>query len=224
MKKHYNQVLRMILLCTGLCLVGLGGSIFLFSRMGADPFNLLAQGLSHIFGFQVGTGSILLQATSFVLLMLMWREKINVGTFLGTFLIGSSLNMWTGLLNPVLENANFITRLCCVFFAPFLIGFSIAVIQIANMGMVPNDIMPLFLYKLQNRFQFRTIRIFYDSVFLVCGVLLGGTLGIGTVLSALLTGPIIQYSLKLLQPVQRLFENTGHLHISHPTQNDNALV
>ena len=63
---------------------------------------------------------------------------------------------------------------------------------------MPCDILTLIFHERLHRLQFRTVRILYDGAMFITGLLLGGTIGIGTVLSVLLTGPCIQTAAALL--------------------------
>ena len=76
-------------------------------------------------------------------------------------------------------------------------------VQYSNTGMVPNDLFPLLLSERQKKFQYRTIRIFFDFSELFLSILLGATItngdiGLGTVTAALLVGPSLQFWLKVI--------------------------
>ena len=199
MNKTTDVIVRLAILCLALCIIGLGGAMFLYSNLGSDPYNLLAQGLSDLSGLKVGTISNLMQLFFLVILLLLWRDKINIGTFFATFLIGGSLNFWYGIFTGMTATPGWPVRIICVTVASFIIGFGVALVQLADIGMVPNDIMPLYIHRKLPRFQFRTIRICYDATQLVLGLLLGGVIGVGTILCTLLTGPVIQYAVTHLR-------------------------
>ena len=57
--------------------------------------------------------------------------------------------------------------------------------------MAPNDIVP-FIIKDKLNCQYRWVRIGFDATFLIIGFIFGGTIGIGTVIAMLATGPFIQ--------------------------------
>lgn len=197
--KTKEIIIRLVFLCLALCIIGLGGAMFLYSNLGADPYNMLAQGLAALSGLQVGTISNLMQLVFLVFLLVCWREKLHVGTLFATFLIGGSLNFFYGLFQSLSTTPGWTVRIICVTIASFIIGFGVALIQLADIGMVPNDVMPLYIHRKLPRFQFRTIRICYDATQLVFGLLLGGVLGVGTILCTLLTGPVIQFTVTRLR-------------------------
>ena len=121
------------------------------------------------------------------------RRHIGIGTLLGTFLIGFIMNLWSLLLAPLLEAAGFWVRLCVLAAAPAFTGLGISLAKKSGLGLTPCDILTLILHERFHRFQFRTVRMAYDGAMFLLGLLLGGTIGIGTVFSVLLTGPCIQF-------------------------------
>ena len=199
--KQYLQ--RVLLICVGFFIIGTGGSIFVYSDLGADSLNLLSQGIAGIFHLQVGTVNSLLQLLFFLILLLIARRRIGLGTVIGIFLIGFVMNLWAPLLSPWLEQAPLAVRCLCVVVAPVLVGIGVAMVQTADLGMVPNDLLPLIIYEKLSRFEYRYVRIAYDLLQFVIGLLLGGVFGIGTVISALLTGPSIQWGLSLIARFQK---------------------
>lgn len=64
----------------------------------------------------------------------------------------------------------------------------------SDIGVAPNDIVP-FIIKDKLNFQYRWVRIAFDATFLVVGFILGGKVGIGTIISMLVIGPFIQFCL-----------------------------
>lgn len=65
----------------------------------------------------------------------------------------------------------------------------------SDAGTGPNDLVAVILADKLKRFQFRWVRMTCDAVFMVVGLLLGGTIGLGTVLAVFLIGPVAQWFL-----------------------------
>lgn len=195
-QKNFFRILR---LCLGLLMIGVGGSLFVYSNLGSDPFNLMSQGLARILHLHVGTTNSLVQLSILVILLFVQRRRIGLGTVFSVLLIGSVMNFWSALFAPFLSAAVLPVRLVCVVFAPICVGFGVALVQIADLGMVPNDILPLVIFEKLGRFEFRAVRITYDLMQLGIGVVLGGVFGVGTIVSALLTGPSIQWAWTVLR-------------------------
>lgn len=179
-------------LCAGFLSSGISCSLYVSCGLGADAFNLMTQGISQVLEISVGNAFYVIQGTMLLAVFLLRRREIGLGTLLGTFLVGAVMNLWSLLLTPLLDAAAWGIRFCCLLTAPAFTGLGISLVKHSGFGLTPCDILAQILHDWSHGLQFRTVRIFYDGVMFLTGLLLGGTAGIGTVLSVLLTGPCIQ--------------------------------
>lgn len=186
------------LLWAGFLCSGISCSLYVSCGLGSDAFNVMTQGLSDTLGIRAGNAFYVIQGVMFLLVLALGRRHIGLGTFLGTFLVGFVMNLWSLLLTPLLGAAGFPVRLCCLACAPVFTGLGISLAKRSGLGLVPCDILTLIFHERLHRLQFRTVRILYDGAMFITGLLLGGTIGIGTVFSVLLTGPCIQLVSSLL--------------------------
>ena len=184
-------------LCAGFVSSGISCSLYVSCGLGSDAFNVMTQGLSDTLGIQTGNAFYVIQG-AMLLLVLVLRREIGFGTLFGTFLIGLIMNLWSALLTPLLAAAGVGVRLCCAAAAPVFTGLGISLVKKSGFGLTPCDILTLIFHSWLPRMQFRTVRMLYDGAMFLAGVLLGGTIGVGTVFSVLLTGPCIQTASALL--------------------------
>jgi len=124
---------------------------------------------------------------------------------------GSALYVYSGLgadafnlmvqgVSGVLGLAHgLLVRVLCVMLAPIIVGTGVAMVNLSSMGMAPDDILSVWLFTRQKKLPYRAVRIIYDVVQLAIGLALGGVVGIGTVLSAVLTGSAIQAASGVLE-------------------------
>ena len=181
---------RTLLMCAGFMISAFGSALYVYSGLGADAFNLMVQGVSGVLGLAIGTTSSLIQFIFLALLIFASRPLIGIGTFGGTV-----LNLCEIFLQPQLAHAGLLMRVLCVMLAPIIVGTGVAMVNLASMGVAPNDILSVWLFPRQKKLPYRAVRIIYDVVQLA----LGGVVGIGTVLSAVLTGPAIQAASGVLE-------------------------
>ena len=204
MKQNFCK--RLALLVLGLMLDGFGSALIVCCNLGSDPFNVLAQGLSRLTCLQIGTVSMCIHTVLLALILLGGGKRhIGFGTVVGIFIVGTVINACSSMLWVLLGYAGVWVRLLCLLTAPVFVGIGVAAIQMAKLGSLPNDIMPLLIHEKLHIFQYRTIRILYDITLFITGFLLGGTVGAGTVLMAFLIGPCIQSAQKAFC---RLMPNT----------------
>lgn len=185
-------------LCAGFVSSGISCSLYVSCGLGSDAFNVMTQGLSDTLGIQTGNAFYVIQGAMLLLVLALRRREIGFGTLFGTFLIGLIMNLWSALLTPLLAAAGVGVRLCCAAAAPAFTGLGISLVKKSGFGLTPCDILTLIFHSWLPRMQFRTVRMLYDGAMFLAGVLLGGTIGVGTVFSVLLTGPCIQTASALL--------------------------
>lgn len=195
MKFTKLNLCRTLLMCAGFMISAFGSALYVYSGLGADAFNLMVQGVSGVLGLAIGTTSSLIQFIFLALLIFASRPLIGIGTFGGTVLIGMVMNLCEIFLQPQLAHAGLLMRVLCVMLAPIIVGTGVAMVNLASMGVAPNDILSVWLFPRQKKLPYRAVRIIYDVVQLA----LGGVVGIGTVLSAVLTGPAIQAASGVLE-------------------------
>ncbi len=180
---------RLFQLIVGLTFFGIGIGLMLQSGLGLSPWDVLHQGLTVQFGLTVGIWSIL---SSFVVL-LFWlplRERYGIGTLLNAIIIGVMIDVTAGL---VPEAANGWWAVSMMVSGILLVAITSGMYIGANLGPGPRD--GLMTAIARRGPSIRLTRVTMEIIVLVIGVLLGGTFGIGTILYALLMGPLVQFFL-----------------------------
>lgn len=182
--------LRLLQMMVGLTGFGFSLALLLESGLGGAPWDVLHAALADSLGLTVGTLSI---SVSFVLL-LVWiplRERIGIGTVANSLWVGVSIDL--GML--VLPAAGGIPAAVAMMLGGVVLnGVSGAVYLGAQLGAGPRDGLMTGLGRVLDR-PVGPVRIALEVLVLATGTLLGGPLGLGTVLYALGLGPIIQLTL-----------------------------
>ena len=145
MKFTKLNLCRTLLMCAGFMISAFGSALYVYSGLGADAFNLMVQGVSGVLGLAIGTTSSLIQFIFLALLIFASRPLIGIGTFGGTVLIGMVMNLCEIFLQPQLAHAGLLMRVLCVMLAPIIVGTGVAMVNLASMGMAPNDILSVWL-------------------------------------------------------------------------------
>ncbi|GAA1965427.1 hypothetical protein [Microbacterium deminutum] len=184
---------RVIQLLVGLFLYGAGCALTIEAGLGVDPWTVFAQGLSLHTG--IGIGWI----TNIVgfLVLLLWiplRQKPGVGTIANILLVGTSIQFVLWIVPPL---SGLPLQILVLLGGIVLVALASGLYIGARFGPGPRD----GLMTGMNRrlgWPIWLCRALVEVSVLIAGWLLGGTVGIGTILFAVLIGPLVHIALPLL--------------------------
>lgn len=183
---------RLPVLVGSLCLLGFAVALTVRADLGLGPWDVLHQGVSDRIGVPIGTVGILVG----LLVLLAWiplKERPGLGTVLNVLLIGASIDV-SLLLLP--HDPSTPLRWAELVVGVLLFGPGVALYLGCGLGPGPRDgIMTAIVAR---GWSIRLVRTLMELTVLVVGFLLGGTVGIGTVLFALTLGPNIHWSTERL--------------------------
>ena len=193
---------RLIVMNIGVFLMGLFLSLLIKVDLGTDPCTFMNWTISEKLGILFGTWQLLLNAFLFIIVILFGRKYIGFGTVANMVFIGYIANFFKWLWEKILPDYLF-TEMSyrAVIFAFALLFFIISVSFYinANMGVAPFDAVPQIVSeRVLKKVPFAIIRMCYDFLVILIGMIFGGTPNIGIVLMALFLGPIISVVGKFL--------------------------
>lgn len=165
--------------------------------VGTSPWDVLHVGLFQNFGLTIGTWSILTGLLIIVSTSLVLKEWPKLGTWLNMLLIGMFIDVFNWML-PSTE----VVALQIMYFVVgvFILSFGCGMYIAPNMGAGPRDtLMMLLVEKFGGTI--KSARMGIEVLVTILGWLLGGPVGVGTVIIALTSGYIVQYSLPYCRKV-----------------------
>jgi uncharacterized membrane protein YczE len=182
--------LRLVRLLVGLFLYGFTMAMMVESTLGLDPWDVFHEGLAnHV---PLTFGQVVIVVGAFVLLL--WiplRQRPGIGTVLNVVVIGLAADFGIAL---IAQPDNLWLRGALLVGGVVGNGFAGALYIGAQLGPGPRDGLWLGLVRRTGR-SVRLWRTVIEVTVLVIGFVLGGTVGLGTVLYALTIGPIVQFFL-----------------------------
>lgn len=197
-KRSVQETLkRIIILLVGLTIAHYGVTLFLLTNLGADPFNVLVQGvfrtLSDATGWEALTHGRTHIAISFliiVILLIVDRSYIKIGTLLCMICGGPIIDVFTALLTGLQIDAFPLwAKIIVLALGCAILAYGMTIVIQSDAGTGPNDLVALVISDKTHK-KFSIIRIATDVTFVVAGFLLGGLFGIGTVICAFVVGPV----------------------------------
>ena len=184
---------RILVLVFGLMIFGIGEAFLVITSLGNSPWVVLSEGISLNSSLNIGESTFLVS----VLVLLLWiplRQKPGFGTLANIVVIAASIELGL-LIIPSIENI--FAKYFYVVFGIALVGIGSALYITCGLGTGPRDgLMTGLHYKTGVRVG--RVRLGIEMVALSIGAILGGSLGIGTALFALLIGQSVAISLGVL--------------------------
>lgn len=188
---------RLIQLHLGLFVYGASLALLVRADLGLDPWNVFHQGFSQHTGLSFG---LTVNLVGFVILLAWWPLKIRpgLGTVMNVLLIGPSADLWLWLIP---EQTDLVIR--AIFFASGLAILALATAAYIGAGFGPGPRDGLMTgINARTGWPIGLIRTGIELSVLAAGFVLGGSVGLGTVLFAVLIGPLIQ-------PLLPIFKRQG---------------
>ncbi|MEU8531321.1 MULTISPECIES: YczE/YyaS/YitT family protein [Streptomyces] len=182
---------RLTQLYVGLALYGVSSALLVRGGLGLEPWGVLHQGLAERTGLTIGVVSIIVGA----IVLLLWipiRQKPGLGTVSNVFVIGIAMD---GTLALVPDAHDLAWRIGLMVLGVVLNGLATGLYIAARFGPGPRDGLMTGLHRLTGR-SIRLVRTAIEVAVVATGFLLGGSLGVGTVLYALSIGPLAQFFLR----------------------------
>jgi uncharacterized membrane protein YczE len=180
-------------LYAGLVLYGVSSSMLLLAGLGVDPWDVLHQGLSRRLGLGVGTWAIIV-GLAVLLLWIPLRQRPGFGTVNNVILVGLVIDAMLAAVPPV---HGLLARVVVMCAGVVLNGIATGAYIGAGLGPGPRD--GLMTGLAARGHSVRVVRTCIELTVLLTGWLLGGTVGIGTVVYALGIGPIAHVTIPRLR-------------------------
>ena len=184
---------RVSILFFGLAIFGLGDGLIIQSGLGNAPWSVLAQGISLKSGLSIGTSTLIVGS----LVLALWiplRERPGFGTLSNIIIISLFIEIAT---NIFAKQENIVLGVIFTLLGIAMVGIGSSLYITCGLGPGPRDGAMTGLHQ-RTGVRVGRVRLGLEVVVSIAGALLGGTLGLGTLLFALLIGQSVAISFGLL--------------------------
>lgn len=189
------KLVKKILICLlGCTMLGGGMGMLIRVGIGSDSLTCFYEGLSIKTGLTAGTISLIMNIVYLVIVYFLDKKKIGAATFIFMIFGKYPIDFFCErFFTPnSLIVAIILDLVICV-----IIGVGCAVIIAADLGVTAYDSLTLSTSEVLKK-NYVVVRYIYDGTFLVLGFLLGGTIGIATIIALIVIGPVFNYAKKVL--------------------------
>ena len=183
----------------GLTLFGLGEALLIVSNLGVTPWTVFAEGVAKNFNFTIGLATFLV-SISILILWIPLKQKIGIGTVSNAVIIAVTIDLFVYLLP---YSSNIVLSIFEMIFGILLVGVGSGIYLITNLGPGTRDGL---MKGISENFKkpIYIIRLSIEITVVILGWLLGGTVGLGTLMFAILIGPIISISLVIIKSTDKI--------------------
>ncbi len=173
---------------TGFCI-----GAFQKANLGADPFTCFVTGIANIFHSTYSTFYIIVTSALLVGVFFVEKHYIGIATVINLFFTGMAADFMRNILDNIFPAPGMAARFVMMLFGIFGTCFAASVYFTADLGVSAYDAWSLIAANKYKLMPFRLCRIASDSVCVLTGLIFHVTIGVGTVITALFMGPVVQW-------------------------------
>ena len=187
-------VFHMFVAAVSLFLNGFGIYLTIQANLGAGPWDVLNLGLSKSLGILYGSASITVSLTILVIDIIL-KEPIGIAMFIDAIVVGKAVDFFNQI-EAVPKCTSLATGIPTILLGIVILGYTQFIYMRVALGCGPRDTLLVGLSKRIRRIPIGAISIVLLSAATLVGWFLGGPVGIGTLICAFATGPIMQLAFR----------------------------
>lgn len=193
-QKIIRLILDILIIEVGLMISSLGTAFFYSGDLGSGAMATFCDGLHGLLHISYGAANTGANVVLLIILFLLDRKFINVGTVLCVFTIGPWVNVFTGMLAGLsIGTMPMVVRILSSVCGTVLMGIGLGLYMAVNRGLGALEGFVKYIRE-KSGISVKTAKIIQDAVLVTGGILLGASWGIGTLLGIVCTGPVLQAS------------------------------
>ncbi len=191
----------------GVVVCGVSVGLFKMSALGVDPFQSLINGLNAVIPINFGTLYMVVNIILLSFSFFTFKKYIGFATIVNLFLLGYIVDFSYIILQNIFPSPDIFARIIFLLTAIVILCFASSFYIVADLGVSTYDAISLIISNEWKVMKFKFCRILSDLVCVIIGTVLlfavGSSIaevltvvGIGTVITALFMGPLIDYFIK----------------------------
>ena len=194
--------MKIIQYVSGILILTLGIALTIQSDLGASPYDALLVGLFNTVGLTVGSWEIIVALVIILLIAVLKRQRPVFIGLLTAVVTGIGIDFWLYLLPHFIVPEQVFSKLAFFSVGVILLGLGTAVYLYTHFAPAPLDHLMLAIRELTGKGILFSRTLIY-LVSLTLAFFFNGPIGVGTVLTVFLGGPILNFFMGLMQKQQR---------------------
>lgn len=191
-------IIRILSYLGGLAIVSFGVSLTIIAGLGVGAWDALNVGLANLTQFTVGNWVIIIGVILIFINGLLSKSRPQFLSIITVVLIGYFIDFWLLIVFRDVLFGEFFLQLSILFLGTVIIAFGAAIYLQAKFAVIPIDGLMLVV---RDRFQvnFLVAKTATELLALIFAFIVGGPIGIGTVIVTFLIGPLIQWFYPIIE-------------------------
>ncbi|WP_431805157.1 YczE/YyaS/YitT family protein [Microbacterium sp. bgisy203] len=186
-------VARLIWVVIGVLVIGLGRGLLKAINVGVDPYTAANIGISNLIGWDLGSYQLLSNIVLFIPMLIWGRKYIGIGSIVNMVFAGYAIQFFAGILTPLVPDDPKPVVTMVLFVVGILVfALGASLYLTAALGTSPYDALAPMIVD-HTGAKYRVVRTVQDVFFLLLAVVFQGAIGVGTIVTAFFTGPLIEF-------------------------------
>ena len=181
---------KIMIIIIGSIIAAYGITLAMYAGFGGATLAVLWQGISKTFHISIGMASLIVAVVMLVFVLFYDRSQIHIGTVLYQIVYSLCVDLFA---NAHIYSRHMWINVLLMLLGIILFAIGTGLYAAASLGRGSYEALTFSLAE-KNGWQVKVVRILLDVVIVISGVLLGGKFGICTIVTILLSGPIIQFT------------------------------
>ena len=181
---------KIIIIVIGSIIAAYGITLALYAGFGGATLAVLWQGISRTFHISIGMASLIVAIVMIVFAFFYDRSQIHIGTILYQIVYSLCVDLFA---NAHVYSTHLWVNALIMLLGVMLFAVGTGVYAAASLGRGSYEALTFSLAE-KNGWQVKAVRMILDIVMVLTGVLLGGKFGICTIVTIIISGPIIQFT------------------------------
>ena len=181
---------KIIIIVIGSIIAAYGITLALYAGFGGATLAVLWQGISRTFHISIGMASLIVAIIMIVFSFFYDRSQIHIGTITYQLVYSLCVDLFA---NAHVYSTHLWVNALIMLLGVMLFAVGTGVYAAASLGRGSYEALTFSLAE-KNGWQVKAVRMILDIVMVLTGVLLGGKFGICTIVTIIISGPIIQFT------------------------------
>ncbi|MHC5217648.1 YczE/YyaS/YitT family protein [Enterococcus sp. LJL128] len=188
-----ETIIRSLFALLGVAILAFGAATLRIGQVGLDPYTAANIGIGETLGLSLGVYQLIINIVILILVFIFGRKYIGIGTVINMVLTGFFIDFFTWMYTNLFSiELNLITQAALLIIGVVIFTFGASFYMSAKLGNAPYDaIAPIIVDR--TNVSYRLIRVSQDVFFVILAFIFGGPVGVGTVINAFFTGPLIEF-------------------------------